>query len=218
MQVKTWLQRLTDESNLWFNAVKAEDEGDFVLATSLYIKDASECARQNTLVRCALSCSCAANCIAKLGALENADKLYNEAARIYAENSVAAMSESIREVLWSLQEAYENFVLGGDYEGAEDMQNKFLTLSARTSPFPRRVEAEWELDQRKKAAESAKSMRSANEDQTAIPDQLFTEIDSFLILRTSARRETVNPFDPRYVLRIIDSSGGSKLSEKGIAS
>ena len=42
MQVKTWLQRLTDESNLWFSAVKTEDEGDFVTAASNYLEDASQ--------------------------------------------------------------------------------------------------------------------------------------------------------------------------------
>mgnify|MGYP006207602731 CR=1 FL=1 len=68
MQVKTWLQRLTDESNLWFNAVRAEDDGNLEDAISYYIKDALECARQRSLVRSALSCSCAANCLAKMGA------------------------------------------------------------------------------------------------------------------------------------------------------
>ena len=57
MQVKTWLQRLTDESNLWFNALKAEDEGSFEIAFSYYIKDALERIKQRSLVRAALSCS-----------------------------------------------------------------------------------------------------------------------------------------------------------------
>src|SRR5688572_28743148 len=102
MQVKTWLQRLTDESNLWFNAVKAEDEGDLSGAASYYVKDAAECTRQRSLVRAALSCSCAANCLAKMGAGPHARMLYSEPAGIYVENSEIAMSESIRESLWSL--------------------------------------------------------------------------------------------------------------------
>lgn len=212
MQVKTWLQRLTDESNLWFNAVKAEDEGDLAGAVSYYVKDAAECTRQRSLVRAALSCSCAANCLAKMGAGPHAKVLYSEAASIYAENSEVAMSESIRESLWSLQEAFENFALAGDNEEADAVRGRYVKLATRTNPFSGADQAARALDSRKGAI---KPMTA----KTCISEELAGEIDGFLRARKkSSAGKAGESFDPSYVMKSIDHSGGSRLNEKSIAS
>ena len=130
MQVKTWLQRLTDESNLWFNAVKAEDESDLHRAVEFYVKDAAECLKQRSLVRAALSCSCAANCLARIDAGQHAQTLYSEAAGIYLENAGVAMSESIRETLWSLQEACEKAKKELSSASTTDINLPFITADA----------------------------------------------------------------------------------------
>ncbi len=208
MQVKTWLQRLTDESNLWFNAVKAEDEGNLESAVSYYMKDALECTRQRSLVRAALSCSCAANCLAKLGAGSPARTLYSEAGGIYVENSEVAMSESIREALWSLQEAFENYSLAGD-SAADTIRNRYVALSARTSPFSK---ADKGKDLESRRAESVKPNKEAR-----IPDSLAKEIEDFVSARRSGAPKAP-PFDPSYVMKSIDLNGGSRLDEKSIAS
>lgn len=217
MQVKTWLQRLTDESNLWFNAVKAEDEGDFSNAVSYYIKDAAECIKQRSLVRAALSCSCAANCLAKMGAGSHARMLYSEAAGIYAENSEIAMSESIRESLWSLQEAFENFTLAGDDDNAKAVRSRYVALATRTNPFSDAEQAASSLDSRKSAI-----VKPATAADAGISEQLASEIDSFMRARKSAAKKKDNDnnssFDPGYVMKSIDHSGGSRLHEKSIAS
>lgn len=211
MQVKTWLQRLTDESNLWFNAVKSEDEENFEVAVSYYLKDALECIKQRSLVRAALSCSCAANCLTKIGAWLPARTLYSEAAGIYVENSEVAMSESIREALWSLQEAFENYSLAGD-DAANTVRKKYVTLAARTSPFSRTGQAA-KLEARR--TEAIKPDQKKKE--VSIPDDLTGEIENFVKTRKSgaARAES---FDPSYVFRSIDANGGSNLNEKSIAS
>jgi hypothetical protein len=208
MQVKTWLQRLTDESNLWFNAVKAEDESDLVRAVEYYVKDASECIKQHSLVRAALSCSCAASCLARMGAGPHAQTLYSEAAGIYMENAGVAMSESIRETLWSLQEAYENFALAGDADAASSVRDRYVALAARTNPFTGAEQAIKELDSRKASAVS----KTAKE----IPDSLASDIENFVQSRKS--NSSPETFDPSYVLKAIDARGGSRLDEKSIAS
>jgi hypothetical protein len=212
MQVKTWLQRLTDESNLWFNAVKAEDEGNLESAVSYYIKDALECIKQRSLVRVALSCSCAANCLARMGAWSRARTLYSEAGSIYVENSEVAMSESIREALWSLQEAFENYVLAGD-SAAETVCERYVKLAARTSPFSRAEHASRELESRR--SELIKS--DPKKKEATLPDGLASEIENFVNVRKSGAAKS-RSFDPSYVMRSINMSGGSRLDEKSIAS
>jgi hypothetical protein len=212
MQVKTWLQRLTDESNLWFNAVKSEDEGNLGIAVSYYVKDALECIRQRSLVRAALSCSCAANCLARMGAISPARTLYSEAAGIYVENSEVAISESIREALWSLQEAFENYALAGE-SAAESVLERYVTLAARTSPFSKPEQAARELESRR--AEAIKPDPKKKEE--SIPDELAGEIENLVKARNSRAART-DYFDPSYVMRSINVNGGSRLDEKGIAS
>ncbi len=211
MQVKTWLQRLTDESNLWFNAVKAEDEGSFESAVSYYMKDALECIKQRSLVRAALSCSCAANCLARLGAWSPARMLYSEAASIYVENSEIAMSESIREALWSLQEAFENYALAGD-SAADTVRERYVMLAARTSPFSRAEQAAKELESRR-----VESIKSDPKKETSIPEELVGEIENFVKIRRSSTSRA-DSFDPSYVMKSINMNGGSRLDEKSIAS
>jgi len=211
MQVKTWLQRLTDESNLWFNAVKSEDEGNFETAVSYYVKDATECIKQRSLVRAALSCSCAANCLAKMGAISPSRILYSKAAGIYVENSKVAMSESIREALWSLQEAFENYSLAGD-SAADTARERYVALAARTSPFSRAGQAAKELESRRSETVKLEPKRK----EASIPDALAAEIENFVKTKMSEPRS--ESFDPSYVMKSINVNGGSRLDEKSIAS
>lgn len=209
MQVKTWLQRLTDESNLWFNAIKAEDEGNFEGAVSYYMKDALECIKQRSLVRAALSCSCAANCLAKMSAWLPARTLYSEAGGIYFENSEVVISKSIREALWSLQEAFENYSLAGD-SAADTVRERYVALASRTSPFSKAD----------KALEShiAQPVKPDPKKEARIPAGLAGEIENFVKARKSGAPAKSGPFDPSYVMKSINLNGGSRLDEKSIAS
>jgi hypothetical protein len=211
MHVKTWLERLTDESNLWFRAVKAEDEGSFDNAVSYYMKDALECIKKHSLLRAALSCSCAANCLGRRGSWSLARTLYSEAAGIYAENSEVVMSESIREALWSLQEAFENYALAGD-STAEIVRERYVMLAARTSPFSRAEQVAKELESRRTEA-----IRQHPKKESSIPDELASKIENFVKARRSGKAMT-DSFDPNYVMRSINMNGGGRLIEKSITS
>src|SRR2546425_11671402 len=122
MRVVTWLDKLTDESNTWFAALRAEAEGDFVSAVVLYLRDATESLRQGSLVRAGLSCSCAADCLVKTGDPVRSRNLYHEAGRIYREDFELAINVSGREALRPLERADESYLLADDPDGAQQVR------------------------------------------------------------------------------------------------
>jgi hypothetical protein len=215
MQARTWLQRLTDESSLWFNAVRAEDSGDMATAASFYLKDAETSGRNRSNVRQALSTSCAANCLSKLGSQSFARELYSQAAKRYLKNAEAVIPVSIREALWSFREAYENLLLAEDLGGARELRNHYMSLAARKSPFSSASLAADELDE---LDEIAKSVRLVGKSQTPseIPKQLKLQLEETL---KSMKKEAKEPtFRPESIVASMKLGGGSRLDEKGIAS
>jgi hypothetical protein len=107
--------------------------------------------------------------------MENACQLHSEAAIIYEKNADMVIGKSIRESLWSLQEAYENFLLASDYYKAQQVFDKYLSLARKLNPFGE-SETMNVLQTRKKAIESIKrhinpAFKKSNEISTAI-DQL----------------------------------------------
>jgi len=110
-------------------------------AIILYLNDASECLKNGLLVRAGLSCSCAADCLVKLrdGTLQK--KLYFMAATVYRENANSSSDRSIREWLWSLQKAYENFLLAGETSMATAVHSEYLFLEKKVHPFTHEVES-----------------------------------------------------------------------------
>ncbi len=135
MQNTTWIDRIADDSNLWFRATKCEEEEDYLSAIRFYLQDASDCLRQHTLLRAALSSSCAADCLLRTGDLSLAKALYSETASIYQENSEAKMSQSIRESLWSLRETYEYLLLADEKQKAQEIYKRFCLIAKRVDPF-----------------------------------------------------------------------------------
>ncbi len=112
-----------------------EEAGNFSEAFLVYLKDASECVEQSSLVRAALSCSCAATCLAQMGHMSRARQLYLEAAMLYEENADLVIAKSIRESLWCLEEAHEYFLLASDRNRAERVFYKHVSLVTRVNPF-----------------------------------------------------------------------------------
>jgi len=174
------MDRITDDDNLWFSAIKLEDAGKYLEAFVYYLKDSSECLKQNALVKAALSCSCAAICLAYEGNLVAARSLYLETARIYEENADFIIGESIRESLWSLQEAYEYYLLGGNDDKAETVYNKALFLSRKVNPFSYDEEIMQKMKLRKKQIEDTSNIAHANLQSSY---QIEEEIQKFMRLR-----------------------------------
>ena len=174
------MDRITDDDNLWFNAIKFEDAGKYLEAFVCYLKDSTESLKQNSLVKAALSCSCAAICLAYQGNLMAARRLYLETARIYEENADFIIGQSIRESLWSLQEAYEYYLLGGSDDKAERVYNKALFLSRKVNPFSEDEEFMQRMKLRKKQADDTVNAAHANLQSSY---QIEEEIQKFMRLR-----------------------------------
>lgn len=221
MKVRTWLEKLTDESSLWFNAIKAEDDGDLVSAVSYYLKDAQKSAEAKSIIRHALSCSCAARCLSRIGNSERANKLYVHAANLYLLNAQQTMAASVREAMWSMNEALENYVLADDYDSASSIRKSLRALEARVNPFASGAKAEDDLQTLR---DYAKHVKSAGVKIENAPE-LDAEVDAFLnkaplwpepsSLQTD---EGDGPFDASEVTRSLDLSGGNAIDEKGIVS
>jgi hypothetical protein len=129
------MDSLTDEDNLWLNAVRSEDYRDYYSATMLYLEDMARSLKAGSFEKAAVSCSCAAANIVNMGDLRDAISLYKEAARIYEGNSDLAMGYSIREVLWSLTHAYEYYYLICDNASAERVSKNYLSISKKIDHF-----------------------------------------------------------------------------------
>jgi hypothetical protein len=187
MQAVTWIDRIADESNLWLNAVKYEDQGDLTQAVSLYLRDASDCLARKAPVKAALSCSSAADCLLRLRLYDDARLLYREAAIVYLEG--AESTKSVRELLWTFKEAWIQFQTADDKGMADGVFRRFSTLTRRVDPFPAesalipRPRSVAELERQDKGAPS----RSA---------ELDLEVEVFLNARRSGHYERHEPNRP----------------------
>lgn len=176
------MDRITNESNLWLNALKMEDAGDYLEAFIFYLKDSAECIKHNSFVRAALSCSCAANCLTMTGNLAGARQLYMQAAIIYEDTVRTVIGDSIREALWLYQEAYEYYHLACENHRAQCVYEKYVSLSRKVDPFFGEQEAMESLRTRKMTLESNSNMNSTNMQVSADVDNaiknFLAEIES----------------------------------------
>ncbi|TLX82837.1 MAG: hypothetical protein E6L00_02590 [Thaumarchaeota archaeon] len=180
MKIETWMHRITSESNLWLNAVKMEEEGNFFEAFFLYLKDAAESLQKNLLVRAALCCSCAANCLSITGNLAASRQLYLQTAMLYEINGDSIIGESVREALWSYKECYEYYHLACDSEKTQVVYDKYVSLARRINPFQGEEEAMKLMSERKKATNATKN------DITQTNMQISAQVDNAMenILKT----------------------------------
>lgn len=95
---KTWVEKVTDDSNHWLLARNLEKDGILRDAARHYLKDASEQKDKNVL-RAALSLSCAGRCLAQMGKNLEASHLFLKASRLYESASELFCSDR-SESLW----------------------------------------------------------------------------------------------------------------------
>ncbi|MFY3740749.1 MAG: hypothetical protein HMLIMOIP_001192 [Candidatus Nitrosomirales archaeon] len=166
-----------------------EEAGNFSEAFLVYLKDASESLNHGLLVRGALSCSCAATCLAKMGYSSEAHQLYLEAAMLYEENADLVIAKSIRESLWCLEEAYEHFLLASDRKRAERVFYKHVSLVTRINPF--QGEPIHSLSNKRHAIEVAQITSRDNTHASEITKTM----KNFLVSKKNARTITNSKFD-----------------------
>lgn len=203
------MDRITNESNLWLQALKLEDEGNHLDAFKVYLQDSKLSLQQKSFLSAALSCSCAANCIANAGNPMAARKLYHQAGQIYESNGDHVIGNSVREALWSYQEAYEYFTLACENFYAQNVYGKFVSLAKKVNPFFGEKEAMDSLRMRKLELDSnptSKIIMQASADVDREISNFLNEIKINLGDMVSDNK------DPSNVTR-----SGGKDNEKSIA-
>ena len=131
---KNWLERLLDEENYWLKANHMEDDGNLLDAVEFYIIDAIKSTNNNYIVKTALSCSCAADCLNKLGNKEDARKLYSLSASLYEKNADYKIKTTIRESVWSLEQAYNNLIMANQIVHAKKIYSRYRQLASKITP------------------------------------------------------------------------------------
>lgn len=184
------MDRITNESNLWLNAIKMEDEGDYLKAFIFYLKDSSECIKQNSFVRAALSCSCAADCLAMDGNLTGARQLYLQTATLYENNAVHVIGNSVREALWSYQEAYEYFNLACENNKAQQIYEKYVSLSRKINPFFGEEEAMESLRIRKTDVQPRSGVHTSNMQVSADVDNAIKQFLNDISVTSDGKSNT----------------------------
>jgi hypothetical protein len=188
MQATSWVDRITDESNPWLNAMKSEERGDFAGAAMLYLEDAMESLRGERLSKAALSGSCAAMCLDALGFSAQASSVYEEVAELYYENAKRVEKVSVRELMWSLWQAGQFFLAAGEEDKAESVYREYATIAGRVALFEDNTSI--------RIFEAAGSRRQLlSRDQPAPGDwsALLTAVQRFVNLRRSAIRSAGVP-------------------------
>lgn len=133
-KTESWPERLLDEENYWLKANNMEDDGNLVAALEFYIIDAIKCINNNYIIKTALSCSCAADCLNNLGHKDDARKLYSLSAALYEKNAEFKIKTSIRESLWSLEQAYSKLIMAKQIEHAKKVYARYRLLASKISP------------------------------------------------------------------------------------
>ncbi|MGA2665793.1 MAG: hypothetical protein ABSF83_12715 [Nitrososphaerales archaeon] len=214
MEPVTWIDRITVGTNPWFMANRKQDEDDPLQAVLLYLKDATECLGQGLVVKGALSASCAAECLATMGQLQYARRLYSESARIYLVNSESALATSVRESLWSLQEAYEYFLLAEDWQEARQAHDRLVHLSKRVDPnFGDRGTVESPRSEAAPLPGAARKQALPLDSSTGVAES----IEQFLLLRKSSAGPIGKPV-PRPAAARTDKRRRQIPDEKSIIS
>ena len=210
MKIETWMDRITNESNLWFNALKSEDGSNYHEAFFLYMKDATESLKQHALIRAALSCSSAANCLTRTTDLAFANHLYLHTAMIYETNGDLVIGESVREALWSYQEAFEYYHLACQSDKAQIVYDKYVSLTSKINPFVGEEEAMKSLRFRNRSIRNSKLNHLSSNIQ--ISSQIANAIEIFLREVESVYR---NKSD-NIVLKIFPKTGGINSEKSSI--
>lgn len=172
MPVKTLIDRLTDESNNWLNACGLEEIGNYGDAAILYLKDASESLKMDSFSRAGLSCACAADCITAFKDDTISKKLYLKSASIYMEIVKSSRHKSVRKWLWSLQQAYENFVLAGEPSVADSILDEYVALAKRVQPS--------RLEVKPRLVKPSTKSRRPKQANVNVPKNVIDALNSFL--------------------------------------
>ncbi len=182
MRATTWVDRITDEKNPWLNAQKMEEGGDFGSAAALYLDDASANLLSEKLANAALSASCAASCLNLLGFANEARLVYCEVAQLYYTHARRVAKLSIRELMWSLRQSGQYYLVCGEPEKAQSVYNEYAAITGRVELF-----GESETPRLFEGQEDRRVRSGRDIPPPGDWSELMREVQRFLVLRTTAR-------------------------------
>lgn len=128
---KPWVERITDENNLWILAMRLENQGDFANAAICYLDDASIWKQQDALPRVALSSVCTANCLIKMGHSDLAKHVLERAGDFFFEHAESVIGWFPRESAWAFTQAYFCYSHAENSMKAEDAVKNYRTISEK---------------------------------------------------------------------------------------
>jgi hypothetical protein len=170
-----------------------------------------ECLRARMMVKAALSCTCAGDCLVRLGLRRYARQIYREAGRLYLENADAVAGSSVRELLWSLREGYQLFSLSDENQTAAEVRMRFSVISKRVDPFLNDEQLRLQLPE---AAKLDLDTPDTNIQLIQGGSDVAMEIEQFLLYRRTGQYQAASQKEAR--LATIKSNRGKPSNEKSI--
>lgn len=202
------MDAITDDNNFWLNAVRCEESGDYTRATLLYLQDGSQCLRSGSLARAAMSCSCAANCLLRMGETADAVSLFSESAALYEENANLMIGRSVREAFWSLLRAYECFFLISNEQSAQRIWHQYVQLASRMDQFNGKINALNTLRNRSQLVQETKANFETSE---SVPAGSLVHHQAMIVKIRGAITELIN------LSRSRKSDTSSQISKRDLA-
>ena len=193
--IKTWSDRLIDRENYWLIAINMEEDGKPIDALQFYIKDAIRSLELSLYNKAALSCSCSAKCFENIRNFQYARIFHMEAATLYEYNADYILGDSIRESLWSLKEAYEQYMLAREFDRAKIIHDKYISLSIKTNPFSEletrtdpaivKYTEQVRYDSRSSSSSNSNTLQihEENHEENVVPLQVIQSIEKFSKLK-----------------------------------
>jgi hypothetical protein len=133
---KSWVEKVTDDSNVWLQAVRLEAEGDFEGASGYFLEDAEHYKSKGLDARVALSLVCAGRCKAKLGNVKEARKFYRDAGVFYTNFAEKALESSPHEASWAFEKAAECYKYGAYATKAKELKDRSKDIEKILKPLP----------------------------------------------------------------------------------
>jgi tetratricopeptide (TPR) repeat protein len=117
---KSWVEKISDEEDLWLRATRLEEEGNYEEASHLYIEEGKCREAEGDLAKAALCYLSAAKCKIQSGEREEALGLYGKAASNYESYAKRILGLSPQSASWGYRVASKCYLSANEYGKAEE--------------------------------------------------------------------------------------------------
>lgn len=132
---RPWVEKVTDDYNVWLKAIHLETEGNFEEASSFFLEDAELFKQKGLDARVGLSLLCAGRCKAKLGMKDEAESLYQNAGEYFTSFADKALENSPKDASWGFLKAAECYRYGARKSKAKALSIRSLEIESAGTPL-----------------------------------------------------------------------------------